>query len=237
MYFQAKILYQPTPFTKDELENIKFTIQSNVYGYLGILLEGRDLFEEESSAEARSKDQLSNETDPTGNDSSNSFKTVYSIGPRLKSFSDWLLKTMVLGNLDAIFPAATPEYAPLVEELWKDPAMTYNRKNELEMLPSVASYFLERAVEILSPDYEPSDLDILGVTSSNGVASRHTAISLTMMNNMITFLGEVEGKRCSGGGVDGSDRGSAHGNPGDNDIKRTGGKESEASERGVLVGF
>ncbi|CAL1380449.1 unnamed protein product [Linum trigynum] len=174
IFKQAKILYKPIPFTEDERENIKLTIQSNVYGYLGILLEGRDRFEEESSSEAK-KEQLSNHTDSTG-DGSNSSKTVYTIGPRLKSFSDWLLKTMVSGNLEAIFPAATREYAPLVEELWRDQAIqaTYKRRSELEMLPKVASYFLERAVEILVPDYEPSDLDILyaeGVTSSNGLAS------------------------------------------------------------------
>lgn len=51
--FQAKILYKDVPFPEDERENIKLRIQSNVYGYLGILLEGRERFEDESLAEMR----------------------------------------------------------------------------------------------------------------------------------------------------------------------------------------
>lgn len=173
IFKQAKILYKDVPFTEDERENIKLRIQSNVYGYLGILLEGREQFEDEILAEM--KKQRSCETDSAGTSDDSDEKNLYSIGPRLKSFSDWLLKTMVSGNLEAIFPAASREYAPLVEELWNDTAIqaTYKRRSELEMLPSVASYFLERAVEILRMEYEPSDLDILyaeGVTSSNGLA-------------------------------------------------------------------
>lgn len=78
--------------------------------------------------------------------------TIYSIGPRVKAFSDWLLQVMVLGNLETIFPAATREYAPFVEELWNDAAIqaTYGRRNELEMLPRAAAYFLDRVRHALS---------------------------------------------------------------------------------------
>lgn len=173
IFKQAKILYKSIPFSEDEHENIILTIQSNVYTYLGMLLEGRERFEDEILADLTKRQ--SSVLDTTGTNPKPDDKTVYSIGPRLKAFSDWLLKTMASGKLEAIFPAATREYAPLIEELWNDAAIkaTYERRSELEMLPSVATYFLERAVKILRTDYEPSDLDILyaeGVTSSNGLA-------------------------------------------------------------------
>ncbi|XP_042508501.1 extra-large guanine nucleotide-binding protein 1-like [Macadamia integrifolia] len=175
IFKQAKILYKSVPFSEDERENIKLMIQSNVYRYLAILLEGREHFEEESLTEMR-KEQSCDQSGVLGNASGSDDKTIYSIGPRLKAFSDWLLKVMVSGNLEAIFPAATREYAPLVEELWKDEAIqaTFRRRSELRMLPAGASYFLEQVVEISRTDYEPSNMDILyaeGITSSNGLAS------------------------------------------------------------------
>ncbi|KAL8143252.1 hypothetical protein V2J09_016284 [Rumex salicifolius] len=174
IFKQARILHKSEPFSEDERESIKLMIQGNVYTYLGILLEGRDRFEEESWMEIRGK-QSSAEYQNEGCADKNKIGTIYSISPRLKSFSDWLLRAMASGDSEAIFPAATREYAPLVEELWNSSAFqaTYNRRSELEMLPEASTYFLDRTVDILKADYEPSDLDILyaeGVTSSNGLS-------------------------------------------------------------------
>ncbi|KAL3378503.1 hypothetical protein AABB24_004431 [Solanum stoloniferum] len=174
IYKQAKILYKDVPFSEDEREHIKLLIQSNVYGYIGVLLEGRERFEEESLHELR-EGSSSCDSGMTGDKTGIEKKTVYSIPLRLKAFSDWLLKIMATGNLEAVFPAATREYAPLIEELWNDAAIqaTYKRRSELEMLHDMSCYFLERAVDILKTDYEPSDVDILyaeGVTSSNGLS-------------------------------------------------------------------
>ncbi|KAK6116206.1 hypothetical protein DH2020_050052 [Rehmannia glutinosa] len=181
IFKQARILYKDTPFSEDECEHIKLVIQSHVYSYIGILLEGRERFEEESLNELRQNQSCDGST-LAEHLEGNGEETLYSICPRLKAFSDWLLKIMASGTLEAIFPAASREYAPLVEELWSSAAFqaTYKRRSELETLPSVASYFLEqgdletsKAVEILKPDYKPSDVDILyaeHVTSPNGLS-------------------------------------------------------------------
>ncbi|MED6168372.1 Extra-large guanine nucleotide-binding protein 2 [Stylosanthes scabra] len=175
IFKQAKHLYN-VPFSEKERQTIKFVIQSNLFTYLGMLLEGCEYFQEKTSLEKRNTKHVDESTSSEYNSGEIIETNSYSVSPRLQGFSDWLIKYMVSGNLDAIFPDIIQNYGPMVEELWSDPAIqaTYNRRHELKLLPRNAAYFLDRAVEISKIDYEPSDMDIMyaeGITLSNSITS------------------------------------------------------------------
>ncbi|KAM7253566.1 hypothetical protein ACFE04_021720 [Oxalis oulophora] len=170
IYKQAKLQYD-VPFTEDERQSVKLIIQRSLYTYVAILLQGRERFEEESLIDMR-KHRSVEEPGPSGEND----KTIYFIGPKIKNFSNWLIQVFTSNNIEIMFPAATREYAPFIEDLMRDAAFraTLARISEFKMLPRVAAYFIERAVEISKENYEPSDMDILnaeGITTSNGLSS------------------------------------------------------------------
>ncbi|KAJ0608008.1 putative G protein alpha subunit, helical insertion [Helianthus annuus] len=189
IYKQAKILYR-VPFSEDERKKVKSLIQRNLYLYISILLEGLKQFEEDYSIQIGKKPIDQPGTSAAGSSVDDIELNVYSLSGKLNKFSEWLLQIVESGDLDVIFPAATREYAAVVEELWKDKAFqaTYARRDELPALPIVADYFLPRAAEISCETYEPSDEDILyadGITSSNGITSMEFSVSSSPPNSFM----------------------------------------------------
>ncbi|KAL8143563.1 hypothetical protein V2J09_016595 [Rumex salicifolius] len=171
IFKQARFRYN-VPFSAEEVLDMKYMIQRKLFGYLAVLLEGREYFEEECLVEMRR--QAADKPGPSNYISEELEKNMYSLHSKLRLFSDWLIHVVVSGNLESIFPAAARDYASDIEALLKDPAIqaTFNRRDKLG-LTMEANYFLDKAVEIAKDDYEPSDTDIMyaeGVCSSNGVS-------------------------------------------------------------------
>lgn len=105
-------------------------IQSNLYKYLCKLLEGHEHFEEEILADMDGSSVHEQVSASDESDDKEVAQCTYSLNPKLKHFPNWLLEIMAMGDLDGFFAAATREYAPIVDEMWRDPAIQAIRMQE-----------------------------------------------------------------------------------------------------------
>ncbi|KAK4426342.1 Extra-large guanine nucleotide-binding protein 1 [Sesamum alatum] len=162
IFKQAIFLYTDQTSLLDEFEHIKLLIQSNLYRYMSILLEGREHFEEETMNESR-RNKSADKQGFAGDADARDEKCIYSFSPRMKALSDWLLYIKASSSSDVFSADFIESSAPLLQELWSDPAtqQTFNRRRELTMLSTVANYFLECAFDILNPYYCPTPDSIL----------------------------------------------------------------------------
>jgi hypothetical protein len=103
-------------------------------------------------------------------------ENVYHMEAKWKEEGDYILEIMATGTLESHFPRGTwmEELSPVVKDLCNHPAMkaTLQRQAEIPALSHFAGYFLDKVMEILDEDYQPSEDDILrseGFTQGSGL--------------------------------------------------------------------
>ncbi|CAK9232070.1 unnamed protein product [Sphagnum troendelagicum] len=103
-------------------------------------------------------------------------ENVYHMEAKLKEEGDYSLEIMATGTLESHFPRGTwmEELSPIVKDLCNHTAMkaTLQRQAEIPALSNFAGYFLDKVMEILDEDYQPSEDDIFrveGFTQGSGL--------------------------------------------------------------------
>ncbi|OAE31629.1 hypothetical protein AXG93_3384s1030 [Marchantia polymorpha subsp. ruderalis] len=185
IFKQTKFLFKDG-FDEEERQKMKAMIQCNIYRYAIILLEGRERFEEED-------EDLAEIASYSPGKNTDGRRSIYALDEKLKTKADWFLDVMAEGDLETVCSASNHEYASLVVDLWKDPAIkaTYKRKDELSALPHYADYFLDKVTEFSSNEYVPSPLDIIraeGLAQGSGLAEVEFSL-----DDKISSYQDVEG--------------------------------------------
>ncbi|KAI3766502.1 hypothetical protein L2E82_16565 [Cichorium intybus] len=204
---KTKFLYG-NRFTDEELQNIKLMIQSNMYRYLSILLDGHERFEEETMMMKKNSTETGNEAD-----SQEANQYIYSLNPRLKHFSNRLLDIIATGDLDTFFREATREYAPLVEEAVEVSSNEYEtsehdilldsplkltetraRNNRITLMHYLYTTEIFGRGNAIADELETALMDIVNLELTREVAELHQALACREEheNAMLQFLMRVE---------------------------------------------